>query len=129
MVHFVPRVRIAALAAGAAVLATAVGAVTVAARAPDAAPGTAASARLTAAAELPAPAGPAAGVRPDGIRPPGAVRAAPPTTSQCKQGLSVACYTPNQVRAAYRLPTLYARKITGRGVTIVIEDSYGSPTI
>jgi subtilase family serine protease len=129
MVPFVPRVRIAALAAAATVLATAVGAVTVAARAPDAAPGTAAHASLTASASLTAPAGPAARVRPDGIRLPGVVRAAPPTTGQCKQGLSIACYTPNQVRAAYRLPTLYARKITGRGVTIVIEDSYGSPTI
>jgi subtilase family serine protease len=127
MVPFVPRVRIAALAAGAAVLASAVVAVTVAAQAPDAASGTAVSANT--AASLTAAAGPAAEVRPDAIRIPGVVRAAPPTTGECEQGLSVACYTPNQVRTAYRLPALYARKITGRGVTIVIEDSYGSPTI
>jgi subtilase family serine protease len=128
MVPSVPRVRIATLAASAAVLATAVGTLSVAAQSSDVALGTAASAGLTASAELTA-SGLAAEVRLDAIRIPGAVRAAPPTTGQCRQGLSIACYTPNQVRAAYRLPALYSRGVTGRGVTIVIEDSYGSPTI
>ncbi|HEX4094286.1 MAG TPA: S53 family peptidase [Trebonia sp.] len=58
-----------------------------------------------------------------------AARATPPSTSECEHSIHVACYTPNQIRAAYQLNTLYGRKITGRGVTIVIEDSYGSPTI
>jgi hypothetical protein len=123
MVQSVPKVRVAALAAGIAVVATAVGAVTAAARSSDVALGPAAPARLTA------PAGLAAEVRPGAIRLPGAARAAPPTTAQCEQSQSIACYTPDQVRAAYRLPALYARGVTGKGVTIVIEDSYGSPTI
>jgi subtilase family serine protease len=104
-------------------LATAVGAVTVAARSSDVASGPAVSARLTASAAL------AAEVRPGAIRLPGAARAAPPTTAECEHSQSIACYTPDQVRAAYQLPALYARGVTGKGVTIVIEDSYGSPTI
>jgi subtilase family serine protease len=123
MVQSVPKVRVAALAVGVTVLATAVGAVTVAARSSDVASGPAVSARLTASAAL------AAEVRPGAIRLPGAARAAPPTTAECEHSQSIACYTPDQVRAAYQLPALYARGVTGKGVTIVIEDSYGSPTI
>ncbi len=104
-------------------LAAAVGAVTAAAPSSDVALGPAASARPTAAAGL------AAEVRPDAMRLPGVARVAPPTTAECEQSQSVACYTPDQVRAAYQLPALYARGVTGKGVTIVIEDSYGSPTI
>jgi subtilase family serine protease len=37
--------------------------------------------------------------------------------------------TPGQIRAAYGTGPLYARGITGRGETIVIVDSFGSPTI
>jgi len=122
MVQFVPKVRIAALAAGVTVLATAVGAVTAAASSSDVASGPAASARLTASAGL-------AEVRSDAIRVPGVARVAPPTTAECEQSQSIACYTPDQVRTAYQLPALYARGITGKGVTIVIEDSFGSPTI
>ncbi len=121
MVRSVPRVRFAALAAGVTVLAGALAAV--AAQPSEVASGTAASARLTVSA------GRAAEVRPDAIRLPGVVRVAPPTTGDCEHGLSIACYTPNQVRAAYQLSALYARGVTGKGETIVIEDSYGSPTI
>ncbi|MGD0702332.1 MAG: S53 family peptidase [Trebonia sp.] len=118
-----PKVRIAALATGVTVLAAAAGAAATAAQSSGVALGTAASAGSAASAGL------AAQVRPGAIRIPGAVRVAPPTTAECERGLSIACYTPGQVRAAYQLPALYRRGVTGRGVTIVIEDSYGSPTI
>jgi subtilase family serine protease len=55
--------------------------------------------------------------------------ASAPTTSQCEKAFQVACYVPSQVRAAYNLPPLYSRGITGKGQTIVIVDSFGSPTI
>ena len=38
-------------------------------------------------------------------------------------------YTPRQIRAAYDLGPLLRRGINGRGQTIVIVDSFGSPTI
>src|SRR3984957_14363191 len=129
MVQSVPKVRIAALAAGVTVLATAVGAVAVAAQPADLAGGRAPAARLTAGRGLAAAAGLTDETQPNAIRLPGMARVAPPTTGECERSLSIACYTPDQVRAAYKLPALYARRVTGKGVTIVIEDSYGSPTI
>jgi subtilase family serine protease len=59
----------------------------------------------------------------------GEARAAPATTAQCEAGLQLACYSPRQLQAAYNLPAVYGRKITGRGETIVIVDAFGSPTI
>jgi subtilase family serine protease len=53
----------------------------------------------------------------------------PPTTAFCMQAYQVACYEPDQIRQAYNLPVLYRRGITGKGSTIVIVDSFGSPTI
>jgi subtilase family serine protease len=53
----------------------------------------------------------------------------PPTTADCEKAYKVACYQPTQIRQAYDLPSLYARGVTGRGRTIVIVDSFGSPTI
>lgn len=38
------------------------------------------------------------------------------------------CYTPAQMTAAYGVDALHAAGVTGRGQTIVIVDSYGSPT-
>ena len=38
------------------------------------------------------------------------------------------CYTPAQMAAAYGVDTLHKAGITGKGQTIVIVDSYGSPT-
>src|SRR5256886_427201 len=38
------------------------------------------------------------------------------------------CYTPDQMNAAYGVDALHAAGITGKGETIVIVDSYGSPT-
>jgi subtilase family serine protease len=41
----------------------------------------------------------------------------------------VSCYGPAQIQQAYSLPALYARGITGKGVTIAVVEAYGSPTI
>jgi len=38
------------------------------------------------------------------------------------------CYTPTQIYAAYNLNSLYSEGINGAGETIVVVDSYGSPT-
>ena len=59
---------------------------------------------------------------------------APLPTSQCRSQLGFACYSPVQYRVAYNLNSLYngsalGRPITGAGRTIVIVDSFGSPTI
>ena len=54
---------------------------------------------------------------------------APLSTAQCQSEIGISCYTPLQYRTAYNLNRLYARGVTGRGKTIVIVDSYGSPTI
>jgi subtilase family serine protease len=59
---------------------------------------------------------------------------APLTTAQCQSEIGINCYTPVQYRVAYNLNPLYSgqatgRRITGAGKTIVIVDSYGSPTI
>jgi subtilase family serine protease len=59
----------------------------------------------------------------------GRARAVPPTTADCEQAYKVACYEPAQIRQAYDLPALYANGVTGKGTTIVIVDSFGSPTI
>jgi len=67
-------------------------------------------------------------VRP-GVQRAGRVQANPPTTADCEKAYKVACYQPTQIRQAYDLPSLYARGVTGRGRTIVIVDSFGSPTI
>src|SRR5579875_4151980 len=53
----------------------------------------------------------------------------PPTTADCESAYKVACYEPGQIQQAYNLPVLYKRGVNGRGATIVIVDSFGSPTI
>jgi subtilase family serine protease len=53
----------------------------------------------------------------------------PPTTAQCESAFQVACYEPAQIQQAYNLPVLYGKGVNGKGVTIVIVDSFGSPTI
>ena len=55
--------------------------------------------------------------------------ALPPTTAQCEAMFHLACYAPSQVQRAYDMAPLYAAGLTGRGRTIVIVDSFGSPTI
>ena len=52
-----------------------------------------------------------------------------PTTAQCVADIGLACYSPIQYQAAYDMNSLYANGDTGAGKTIVIVDSYGSPTI
>jgi len=54
---------------------------------------------------------------------------APPTTAQCLAVAGIACYSPTQFQRAYNMPPLYAAGLTGRGRTIVIVDSFGSPTV
>jgi subtilase family serine protease len=54
---------------------------------------------------------------------------APISTTDCLAELDISCYTPLQYHQAYDLNRLYKQGITGRGRTIVIVDSFGSPTI
>ncbi len=54
---------------------------------------------------------------------------APPTTATCEALDQVACYSPLQFQHAYNVSPLLAKGITGRGETIAIIDSFGSPTI
>ncbi|MFD7829646.1 S8 family serine peptidase [Kitasatospora sp. NPDC059803] len=56
-------------------------------------------------------------------------RTAPLTTTQCVSQIGIHCYSPLQYRNAYNLNPLYQEGITGKGRTIVIVDSFGSPTI
>ncbi|MFB6891136.1 S8 family serine peptidase [Kitasatospora sp. NPDC056327] len=56
-------------------------------------------------------------------------RTAPLATSQCLAELGLRCYSPLQLREAYHLNPLYQEGVTGRGRTIVVVDSFGSPTI
>ena len=42
---------------------------------------------------------------------------------------AISCYGPTQLQTAYDLKPLYAKGLTGKGKTIVIVDSFGSPTI
>ena len=53
----------------------------------------------------------------------------PPTTASCLRTYHIACYSPLQLRQAYQLPALLSHGITGKGQTIVIVNSFGSPTV
>ncbi len=53
----------------------------------------------------------------------------PPTTADCETAYQIACYEPGQIQTAYNLAPLFKHGITGKGQTIVIVDSFGSPTI
>ncbi|MEP6598862.1 MAG: S53 family peptidase, partial [Actinomycetota bacterium] len=52
-----------------------------------------------------------------------------PTAEQCRTVMAVTCYSPLQLRAAYAVTPLQARGIDGRGTTIAVVVSFGSPTI
>jgi subtilase family serine protease len=52
-----------------------------------------------------------------------------PTTAECGAEYGFACYRPSQVEKAYDVPALWAQGDEGQGQTIVIVESYGSPTI
>ncbi|MGO9784276.1 MAG: S8 family serine peptidase [Streptosporangiaceae bacterium] len=64
-----------------------------------------------------------------GVHHAGRASSAPPTTAYCEANFGIACYEPDQVQQAYNLPYLYLRGVNGRSSTIVIVDSFGSPTI
>jgi subtilase family serine protease len=68
-------------------------------------------------------------IRPDAIHILSGVMNTPPTHGFCEEHYHIACYLPAQIQQAYNLPRLYKQKITGRGQTIVIVDSFGSPTV
>jgi subtilase family serine protease len=71
----------------------------------------------------------AVGVQPASMRSELASRTQPPTEAQCVAAFTVPCYDPAQIQTAYNEQPLFDRGITGKGQTIVIVDSYGSPTI
>ncbi len=76
----------------------------------------------------------AAVATPDVLISPGMVHArgvaqAPPTTAYCEKHYKIACYQPTQLQRAYNLPALLRHGINGAGQTIVIVDSFGSPTV
>jgi subtilase family serine protease len=52
-----------------------------------------------------------------------------PTDAFCRATLGVACYSPQEIWNAYGLTGLLKDGYTGTGQTIVIIDSFGSPTI
>ena len=85
----------------------------------------------TASAESHRASGPTAAALPDLSRPIniGKQLPAPVSTSQCQAEFGISCYTPLQYHTAYDLNPLYSQGITGAGRTIVIVDSFGSPTI
>ena len=72
-------------------------------------------------------------IRPDVIHVAGALKS-PPTTAFCEKHYQIACYLPKQIQRAFGLPALYrhtvrGRRLNGHGQTIVIVDSFGSPTV
>jgi subtilase family serine protease len=114
------KTRTIALTAGTGALAAAL--VTAAATAAPAA--TAAQAGHTTAA------GPQIIIKPGARQLPQAKTLATPwTTALCESELDIACYEPDQIRSAYNEAPLFSKGITGKGATIVIVDSFGSPTI
>ena len=68
-------------------------------------------------------------IRPDAIHILDGVLTTPPSTAFCEKHYHIACYLPAQIQQAYNLPQLYRQGITGRGQTIIIVDSFGSPTV
>src|SRR5438309_514914 len=52
-----------------------------------------------------------------------------PRDSFCLDNLGLPCYSPQQIREAYGLTPLLNAGYTGAGQTIIIIDSFGSPTI
>jgi subtilase family serine protease len=81
-----------------------------------------------APAVTPAAAAPVVLISPDAVHVRTAM-AVPPTTAYCEQHYKIACYEAAQVQRAYNLPPLLRRRIDGKGQTIVIVDSFGSPTV
>jgi subtilase family serine protease len=63
----------------------------------------------------------------------GGLTLSPPTDAECKSALADEgirqCFDPSNIRTAYGVDQLISAKDEGRGQTIVIIDSFGSPTI
>jgi subtilase family serine protease len=113
------------------IAAAAVGTILLAGSGALAVPSTAVPSAAVPSAAVPSaarPVGPAVLVAP-GVIHLAHARQAPPTTAFCERHFKIACYQAAQIEQAYRLPVLYRRGITGTGQTIVIVDSYGSPTV
>ena len=95
----------------------------------------AAAASVSAGPAVSAAGNAASGRQPDVVVHPGVLHAAghaeqqPLTTAECEADYSIACYEPGQIQQAYHLPFLFQHGINGKGATIVIVDSFGSPTI
>jgi subtilase family serine protease len=53
----------------------------------------------------------------------------PPTDAFCRATFDAPCYSPQEMRTAYGMNGLIDSGLVGAGETIVIIDSYGSPTI
>jgi subtilase family serine protease len=53
----------------------------------------------------------------------------PPTDAFCRANFGAPCYSPQEIRTAYGMDGLINSGMVGAGETIVIIDSYGSPTI
>src|ERR1700746_3740371 len=53
----------------------------------------------------------------------------PPPSNFCIANIQIACYAPSDMRAEYDFGPELAAGHDGTGQTIVIFDSYGSPTI
>jgi subtilase family serine protease len=55
--------------------------------------------------------------------------AGPPTDAYCQRNYSIGCYSARQIEQAFDVVPLLRAGVTGKGETIVIVDSYGSPTV
>jgi subtilase family serine protease len=60
---------------------------------------------------------------------PSAHFASVPNTDSCDLKFGYACYDPDQLQTAYDMKPLFASGDNGKGETIVLVDSFGSPTI
>ena len=88
----------------------------------------AAAAPTGSAATKTATAGPSAiAVKSGVVHPMGGMSA--PSQANCVEAGYYHCLTPEQVETAYNLGPLFQHGVTGKGETIVIVDSFGSPTI
>ena len=53
----------------------------------------------------------------------------PPTDTHCRTASGFPCYSPQEIRNAYNVTPLIKAGYDGKGQTIVLVDSFGSPTI
>jgi subtilase family serine protease len=53
----------------------------------------------------------------------------PPTDAECRAQYQSPCYSPQEIQTAYGVSALLADGIDGAGETILIVDSFGSPSI